>query len=187
MDFSPHDFTEKTKTIPFYEDVTSEGGWSGHTTSKNYQTLKSEIIAGFSNLGATITAWVEGTFSQGTKNPRLGIKIEFIIDLGGGRFAPGAFVVAALPAKPPKIHATATQQASYKKRQQNSLKMAMFNIVLYLKGMNNLKMLSPGSEPLVPWLLVPGKENTFSEMINAERALPSGEETVEGEFSEIVE
>jgi hypothetical protein len=187
MDFNPQSFTETKTEIPFFEDITSEGGWKGHATQKNYLTLKSEVIAALSNLGATITSWVEGKFAG--KHHRLGIKINFIVDLGNQKFAPGVLIVAALPVRPLKPGASRTQIKSYEHKEKKSLRMALFNIVLYFQAMHNLKMLSPGSEPLVPWLIVPGEEakgRTFSDMLNAERALPSGEEeTVEGEFKEI--
>lgn len=163
--------------VPFYDDVTADGGWQGHSTGKSLRTLQAEITQAFSRLGGMVTSFQRGTFGK-----RAGFRIHYTVTQTGGELWPGRMDIAALPVKDDH-----RKRKSFDTRLDKSLKMSLFMARNALDGSWFLQQLSPGFNPLMPWMLVPGEEGKNFTEIFTERSLlslPSGEDVVEGDFEE---
>ena len=177
MDFIPEQPKEAIE-VPFYDDVTGDGGWQGHSTGKSLQTLQAEITQAMSRLGGMVTGFQRGAFGE-----RPGFRIHYTVARDDGGLWPGRMDIAALPVKN-----TARLRRSFDTRLEKSLKMSLFMVRNALDGSWFLQQLSPGFVPLMPWMLVPGeKGKNFTEVMNERNllALPSGEDAVDGEFEEM--
>ncbi len=175
MDFIPEQPSEAAE-VPFYDDVSTDGGWQGHSTGKSIQTLQAEITQAMSRLGGMVTGFQRGAFGD-----RGGFRIHYTVSRPDGTLWPGRMDVAALPVK--NIPA---RRRSFQTRLDKSLKMSLFMVRNALDGSWFLQQLSPGFIPLMPWMIVPGKDGkNFTELMTEEGllALPEGE-IVEGEFEE---
>lgn len=137
-------------SVPYFEDVSPADGWSGQTTTKSYETLKSNIMLSINRLGGITTSIKKGTFKSEDKTTREGLVILYQIEGAEGKLYPGKIEIAALP----------TKNSSHKEK---SLKMAMYMFDISLKGTWYLQKLSPGYDPLMPFMLVPGKDKTISQ------------------------
>ena len=178
MDFIPDQSKIEPQTVPYFDDVTAEDGWQGHSTGKSVDRLKQEVITALERLGGTVRGFQRGTFIVDDKK-REGFQIHYIIELPDGAMRPGRLDVAALPVK----ENYRTRQTVDKRREQ-SLKMALYMLREALNGTWFLSKLSPGYAPLMPWMLAKkGKTITqlWSENIFVSNLLPSGEGFVEGE------
>jgi len=60
MDFIPEK-NENTKEVPYFDDVTSDAGWQGHSTTKSIETLKSEVSES-QQVGGDCTEDANGDF-----------------------------------------------------------------------------------------------------------------------------
>lgn len=164
--------------VPYYEDVKSEDGWQGQTTSKSIKTLQGEIISALSRLGGLVSGFQKGSFAFGNKK-RDGFRIFYSKEVNG-RFIPGRIDIAALPLR---------DQNNVIKREK-SLRMALYMFRDAMDGMWFLEQLSPGLDTLVPYMLVDG-ENTLSQKwmldgANSNKFLSEiTSETIEGETREI--
>ena len=59
------DQPKKAVDVPFYDDVSSEGGWQGQSTTKSIDTLKSEIVQAVSRLGGLVVGFQKGNLAAG--------------------------------------------------------------------------------------------------------------------------
>lgn len=179
MTFIP-DQTEAIE-VPFFDDVTAENGWRGHATSKSVAALRSEVTAAFGELGALVIAFQSGTY-QINEQKRQGFRIRYVVETGA-TMLPGQVEIAALPVrKEPK------KQRTYKKRCEGALKQALYMFRDALVGLKSLRVLSPGTAPLLPWMIEPKSGETFSQLWNKTASgdmLLSPGEFVDGEFEEL--
>jgi len=184
MEFTPKEEVANPFDVPYYDDVSSEGGWVGHTAkSRTKKTIMSSITQGMTKLGATIIDFQEGTFGEGTIKPREGFIIRFTIN-----GAPGQTKIAALPVKPLKAHTTQKAKQGHKTKRKKSIIMALYMFDLQIQGMWYAQKLSPGYLPLVPFMLDENSGMTFSELYasNMPLSLPDpGEKPIDGEFEEV--
>jgi len=178
------DLPEKAKSVPFYDDATSEDGWQGQATSKTIEVLKSELTTSITRLGGIVTTFQRGKFHV-DKNVRDGYLITYNIESATGTMVPGKVEIAALPVK-----TDSRMSRTYEARCQKSLKMALYMLIIAFDGMWFLQQLSPGYAPLMPFML--GKDDlTISQMWTESKVfgnlLPSGDNEfiVEGEVKEL--
>ncbi len=165
--------------VPYFEEVSADGGWQGHGTGKSLQTLQAEITQAMARLGGMVTGFQRGAFGD-----RPGFRIHYTITRPGGELWPGRMDIAALPVKPKKGN-QAHHKRAFENKLDKTLKMALFMVRNSLDGSWFLQQLSPGFIPLMPWMIVPGEDGkTFTELMTEKGllALPSGEDIVEGEF-----
>ena len=184
MDFIPEKTTREVEEVPFFDDVTSEGGWRGQATGKSLDTLKSEIMVAISRLGGMVTGWQRGRFQIGD-HARDGFQVHYVVEQIDERLRHGRLDVAALPIKD-----DARLKRSYERRRDRSLRMALFMLREALDGTWFLQQLSPGYAPLLPWMLDGDSGKTFtqlwSESVFGVNMLPAPrEDVVEAEFQEI--
>ena len=182
MNFIPEQPEHKT-SVPFFDDITSEDGWRGHTTGKTVDQLKSEIMTSITRLGGLVVGFQRGTF-QIENQAREGFRIHYTMQQPDGGLWPGRLDVAALP-----VREDHRKQRSLKSRREKSLKMALYMLREALDGTWFLRQLSPGYAPLMPWMIEQGSGRTFTELwsdsvLNPQRQLPEpmGEAT-EAEFT----
>ncbi len=93
-DFIPKQPTGEAQTVPFFDDVTSEGGWQGHSTGKSLETLKSEVMVSMNRLGGLVTALQRGFFQTGPVQ-REGFRIHYVVEQPGGAMLRGRLDIAA--------------------------------------------------------------------------------------------
>jgi hypothetical protein len=185
MNFIPETPKDDHPEVPFFDDVTSEGGWQGHSTSKSIDTLKSEISQAIPRLGGLVGGFQRGTFIIGDRK-RAGYQIHYHIERPDGQLVRGRIDVAALPVKEDR-----RLRRSYDARRQKSLKMALYMLWVALEGTWFLQQLSPGYAPLMPWMLADGEKTItelWSESATMGNLLPRGDsefEVTEGEYREI--
>jgi hypothetical protein len=178
-DFIPDEPKEPAE-VPYFDDVKTEDGWQGHTTTKSLDTLKSEIVQAVSRLGGTVTGFQKGRFTIGAK-ARQGYRVLYTIDSGDGRLLPGRIDIAALPVK----EVDSNRYSSYEKRQEKSLKMALYMLRNGFDGLWFLQQLSPGFAPLMPFMLAKNDltiSQLWSEKTIMGNLLPAGD----AEFGEDV-
>ena len=175
MDFIPEK-NENTKEVPYFDDVTSDAGWQGHSTTKSIETLKSEVSESLSRLGAIVLKTQMGTFSA-TNKARQGMRIDYMIE-APGKSVSGRIDIAALP-----VRISGGTMKTLEKRKSQSMKMALYMLRMALDGMWFLEQLSPGYAALLPWMLV-DKNETFGQKwtntMNFASLLPKNEDFVDG-------
>lgn len=179
MDFIPEQ-AQQVKDVPYFDDVTAQDGWQGHTTDKSIDTLKSEVIVSISRLGGLVSGFQKGTFVIGDKK-REGFRIYYTVEMTREEMIPGRLDIAALP-----VDESPRKRRTLDTRREKSLKMALYMLRSALDGTWFLQQLSPGYAPLMPWMLERTSGKTISQLWN-ERSfsnlLPPGDsEFVEGEF-----
>ena len=178
MDFIPAE--QEAQDVPYYDDVSGEGGWQGHTTSKSVATLMSEVSTSITRLGGVVTGFQKGTFTIGDLE-REGYRVSYFVEQPGGNTVPGRLDIAALP-----VRKEERQRRSYESRREKSLKMALYMLRNALDGLWFLQQLSPGYAPLMPWLLDHHTGRTVTQLWSdaglTGRLLPPGEEFVEGQW-----
>ena len=177
MNFIP-ETPKNSNKVPFYDDATRAEGWQGQATEKTIKTLQSEIIQAVGRLGGLVVGFQRGSF-QGDGKQRAGFRIHYVVDAENGKQIPGRIDIAALPVKDDW-----SLRKTVEKRQEASLKMALYMLRVALDGTWFLQQVSPGYCALVPFMLGDGL-HTISELW-ADRVmkylLPEGEEEfVEGE------
>mgnify|MGYP001568308587 FL=1 len=178
MNFIPDQQKIEPQTVPYFDDVTAEDGWQGHSTGKSIDRLKQEVITALERLGGTVRTFQRGTFIVDDKK-REGFQVHYIIELPDGDMRPGRLDVAALP-----VREEYRLQRTLASRREKSLKMALYMLREALDGTWFLSKLSPGYAPLMPWMLTEkGKTVTqlWSESVFVGNLLPSGKDFVEGE------
>jgi len=146
-----------SQDVPYYDDVLGSDGWQGQTTGKSIETLKSEIVTAVSRMGGLVSGFMKGSFQTG-KIKREGYRVIYSIQAPNGNMIPGQIDIAALPCR-----WNNRGQASFDKRQQQSLRMALFMLAASIRGLWFLQQLSPGYAGLMPFMLVEGTNKTISQ------------------------
>lgn len=183
-DFIP-DQPKRADNVPFYDDVTSDGGWQGQSTGKTVETLKSEITTAISRLGGVVTNFQKGTFQvNGLK--REGYRVLYNIEKSDGGMVPGRIDIAALPVK---VSSSYRSNSSYQTKCDKSLKMSLYMLKISFDGLWFLQQLSPGFAPLMPFMLAKGGQ-TISQLwcdsAAMQNLLPPGDgEWVDGDAKEV--
>jgi len=166
MKFIPEETDEASEPIIFFEDARSEDGWAGQSTDKSYDRLKGEIMNEINRLKGTMTRWIRGVY-QIAGHERPGIQIHYEVAGPNGTFQ-GRFDVAPLPRHQPfggsKSHRS--YESTMTSWQEESLRMALYNVSLALRSMRILQELSPGFAALMPWVLA-ADDQTISEIWSA--------------------
>ena len=181
--FQPDKKQGPSRDTPFFEDITLNSGWEGMTTQKSLEKLTGEIREALTFLGAEVTGFLRGTFGD-----RPGYRISFVKVSADGSERKGQIDVASLPCKK-IVHYRRGAVASLEKRQEQSLKTALFNLRDILEGMYRMRFIQPGYDPMMAWTLTnQGKTvmQLWNERMN-DHLLPAGEEAdfVDGEVREI--
>ncbi len=177
--------------VPFYDDVLghSEEGWSGHTVGDTVNGLKSKISAALGRLDAMVVSFQRGQFKdEKTGLLRQAIRIHYTVASGNDLW-PGTIDIAALPVERKRSR----DNDSYENKLDKSLRMALYMTLTALQGAWNMKILSPGYAPLIPWMIAPESDGkTFSQTwqdFTKDKLLSAPEmkeaEVVDGEFEEI--
>lgn len=187
----------KALVVPYFDEVTAEGGWRGMSTGKSIDTLKSEVTQALARLGGVVAGFVLGTrvSLEGQEPDREGFQIHYGIEAKNGKVVPGRLDVCALPVRQKSRR---SRPGSLERQKQASLKMALFMARDALTGLWFLQVLSPGFAPLMPWMLVgSGKNRTtvtqlWSESAVMKQLLPpddsefeSEDDAIDGSFKEV--
>jgi hypothetical protein len=178
------DQPKQARAVPFYDDVNSESGWQGQSTTKTIETLKSEITSAISRLGGVVTGFQKGTFEVGSLK-REGYRVSYNIETPDGGMVPGRIDIAALPVK---AGGSYRANSSYQNRCEKSLKMSLYMLKISFDGLWFLQQLSPGFAPLMPFMLAKN-DQTISQLWCESATMknllpPGGSDFVDGEFAE---
>jgi hypothetical protein len=177
MNFIPNQ--EEEVVVPYWDDVTAEEGWKGRETEKSLDKLKREVTESISRLGGNVTRFIQGTFVIG-EHQRGGFVIEYYVPVPNSEVFRGRISVAALPVRPEDFRVRTPVQ----KRMERSLKLALFNVRDALDSSRILQILSPGYNPLVPFMLGTGDKTIsqlWEERIIGKMLPPPDADFVEGE------
>jgi len=183
MDFIPEQ-PKRSMDVPFYDDVTANGGWRGHTTGKRLITLQSEITEAVTRLGGMVTGFQRGSY-QTEHHKREGFRIHYVLERPDGTLWPGQLDIAALP-----VHNDYRKRRSLDTRRERSLKMSLYMLREALEGLWFLQQLSPGYAGLLPWMLEERSGRTFTQLWTEQPVFdnllpPPDADFVEGELKEI--
>jgi len=185
MEFIPDDSQGPTLDVPYYGEARAEDGWQGQSTSLSFDSLKRDISETMARLGGVVHTIQRGTYHIGGLD-RPGVQVHYSVEGPGGQMAYGRLDIAALPVKSPaKRHGW---KETLRNWEDNSLRMALYNVVQALKAQWVLKQLNPAYVPLMPWLL-DKHDRTLTEAFadsGYSKALmpPEGGDFVQGEFKE---
>ena len=190
--------TTKALIIPYFDEVTSEGGWRGMSTGKSMDALKSEVTQAMARLGGVVAGFVRGKIvpiEDETAPEREGFQIHYAIEAENEKLVPGRLDIAALPVR---LKTRRSRPGSLERQREASLKMALFMARDALTGLWFLRVLSPGFAPLMPWMLVgKGKKaqtitQLWSESAVMKQLLPPADsefekddDSVDGSFKEV--
>jgi hypothetical protein len=158
MEFIPEQ-ESKALVVPYFDEVTAEGGWRGMSTGKSMETLKSEVTQAIARLGGVVSGFVFGKVVpiKGETGPeREGYQIHYAVESDGGKMVPGRFDFAALPVR---RKSRRSRSGSIERQKEKSLKMGLFMARDALTGLWFLQVLSPGFAPLMPWMIVGSGKN----------------------------
>lgn len=187
MGFTPN-APKSGKQIEYYDDVASGNGWQGQTTTKSIETLKSEIVTSISRLGGIVSGFVAGTDLVTINDEKVicdGFRIHYSMETQSGKFIPGQIDIIALPVKRDQ-----RLIRSLESRKLGAIKMALYMFREAMDGMWFMEQLSPGYVGLMPFMLAE-KNKTLSQLfieqekVSSARLLPSGDNSIEGEFREL--
>lgn len=146
FDFQPSLDSER-ETAPYFEDVSKQAGWAGHSTTKSLSELQSQIAAAIGRLGGMVVSWQPGTVRVDNKE-RDAFRVFMAIQNADGVAIPGQFTVAALPVR------TSSRNALARRTQRDkALKMALFNLRDQLETAWRMQHLIPGLSALLPFML----------------------------------
>lgn len=139
--------------VPYFDDVSKEDGWQGHTTTKSLKVLQAEISNAIARLGGHVSSFQGGKFGD-----RDGFQIHYLMSSTDGAAIPGRINIAALP-----VRSSWRRRSNPKDRREKSLKMALYMLRMALDGTWFLQQLSPGYAALMPFMI--GKDGrTISEL-----------------------
>ena len=192
MEFIPEQ-TSKALVVPYFDEVTSEGGWRGMSTGKSIETLKSEVTQAIARLGGVVAGFVYGKVVplEGDAPERGGFQIHYAIEAENEKMVPGRLDIAALPVRQKSRR---SRPGSLERQQQASLKMGLFMARDALVGLWFLQVLSPGFAPLMPWMIVGSGKNAptltqlWSESPVMKQLLPPEDsefDAIDGSFKEV--
>jgi hypothetical protein len=153
FNFVADDLPEEAIIVPFLEDARADFA-PFYSSSKTIKQAQSEIEKHLAKLGASVTNFVSGRFPDGEKT-RFGYLINFRMKGVDGRI-----VVAALPIR--RYTSTKEKQARVQ---------ALLNVSQWLQTQITQQVFSPGSNPLVPYLLA-ADGKTIMQHILSSKAIP---------------
>ena len=161
MDFTFVPIQNGTGTfdVPYIEDARADFAPYYDIRNKTVQAAQLEVTNELSKFGAGVLNFEPGKFLFGKKE-RYGFNVRF--SYGGGT---GIIRVAGLPIK---------NQATEKKIKRVQIQ-ALMNVRDWLKAAVTNRVFSPGSDVLIPFMLVdetPGQEKTVAEYIATMKQLP---------------
>lgn len=161
MKFQPDSPAGKEIEVPFFEDARADVA-PGYDIRRPIQDLKSDVINVLAQLGAADIHIQSGKFEYRkpgvTNGARYGFLIQFTV-----YGQPAQMQVAGLPMR----------QTDTEVKREKVLRQALFVVHLQLKAMITVRVFSPGSAPLIQYVLVPGTEHTVSEYIATARGIPN--------------
>ncbi len=170
--FIPEQTPAAKLVVPFIEDARTDYA-PYYSSKKTIAEVQGEIAAELGKLGGFVNMYLPGYF--GDKPKRYGYEIRFSF-----KGAPGLIRVAGLPMRsetPTKKNQVAVQ--------------ALCNVRDWLKMLVTQQVFMPGSEPLMQYLLVDGRDGqkTLAEyLLETGRlpllAAPKADEAVEAEVVE---
>jgi hypothetical protein len=149
--------------VPYLEDARADFApyWTEVTHKPTLQKIKEaqvEVAQELGKLGAIPVKFVEGIFGRDTATPRYGVEVCFVY-----AGAQGVLRVAGLPIR------------SETEQRKLAVKIQALKIVRdWLKAAVTARVFSPGNEPLLGYLLVPGdlQRRTLAEFIKQEHDVP---------------
>lgn len=141
-------------TVPCFEDARADYA-PYYRTRKTIREAQFAVMDELVKLGASGVTFHEGHFMNGQVK-RLGFQIRF--SYGGGF---GLIRAAGLP-----IRSTETSA-----KKQTVQVQALLNVRDWLKASVTAQVFSPGSDPLIPFMLVDGS-HTVSDFIRQQGQLP---------------
>lgn len=192
MEFTPYDEDGPTLDVPYFNEARKEDGWQGHTTNRSYDSLKRDVTNAIAALGGMVNSIQRGQYSIAGLD-REGIVIHYTLEGKDGQMVKGRIDVAALPYEEPyngnKSHSRYKEAAETRKDQ--TVRMALYNVVEALKAQWALKQLNPSYVPLIPFVLADSESGrTLSQLYLGEgytrKMLPpgdAGESAIEGQFT----
>jgi hypothetical protein len=145
--------------IPYLEDARADFAPYYDVRNKTISQAQAEVTEQLGRLGAGVLHFQEGEFQIGNKT-RYGFNIRFMY--GGSQ---GIIRVAGLP-----IRLSKTDKKIHRVKIQ-----ALMNVRDWLKSAVTSQVFSPGSDVLIPYMLVdqtPGHEKTVADHIAAMQSLP---------------
>lgn len=182
MEFIPENEKGPLSDVPYYGEARSIDGWQGQSTTRSFDSLKSDLTQAFSRLGGVVHSIQRGAYKI-NEFERSGAQIHYAIEGPNGQMVYGRMDVAALPVKKPKR--SSRYQETIRKRHEAALSMALYNVIEALKAQWVLKQLNPSYIPLMPWLLADDGRTISQAYIESgigQKLLPSLDGVMEGEF-----
>lgn len=188
MQFIPDKDELPVFDVPFFDEARREDGWIGHRSERSYNLILSDITKAIARLDGVLHSVTKGMYQFGELQ-RYGAQVHYSIEGPQGEMMYGRIDVAALPVKEPRQGAA--YEKALRKRHDNSLRHALYNVAQALKVQWNLKQLNPSYVPLMPWLLTKG-DMTLSELYRddglpmIEAPKPESDGVIqEGQFTEV--
>jgi len=182
--FEPDENDAHTLDVPYLDEARAADGWKGISTTLSYDRLKSEVVSAIARLGGIVHGFQRGTYRIGDVE-RAGCIIHYSIEGPGGQMVYGRIDIAALPVKEPSRRHN--WQEVLRRRHEQSLRVALYNVARVLEGQWVLKQLNPTYVPLIPWMLASGKKTLNELWLEAgmtPQLAPPKTDFIEGEYSE---
>ncbi len=151
--FTPNDDPLKTSAVPFFEDARTDIA-PYYASEKTLNRAKKDVVTNLGLLGAMLIDFREGTFEIEGKS-RKGYEVVF--NWTGNV---GVMRVAGLPMRNPTIA-----------KEERVKVQTLLVLADWLKSSVTQKTFSPGAAPLLPFLLVDGKQ-TLIEALSGGKRLP---------------
>jgi len=169
--------SQPKKKVPFFEDVRKSDA-PYHSSTKNVDTAKLEIMGAIADLGGSISSFSEGIFNHELSQQkwRYGYEIRFRLE-----DAPGLLRVAGFPFR----HKHTPNKVLQVKVQ------ALLNVRDWLISAKTSEMFAPGNNVLMAHLLVDGAggHRTFADhlaatgdFLNYEKPMMLSEGAIMGEI-----
>lgn len=159
--FTPDPPAAATVAVPYIEDARKD--WAPYYAStKSVEVAKMEVIERLDQLGAGLLAFDNGSYEIDRKK-RLGFVIKFTLNVQPFDRALGEIRIAGLPIRTP---------SPAKERQVRV--QALLIVADWLKAAVTARIFNPDAHPLVPYLLVPGKEGQMQTVTEAVTSLARG-------------
>lgn len=169
----PASFTPEQNTnsifVPYWEDARADSA-PGYRTRKSADQLQAEIAQLIARLGGQAAIFTQGTFGTG-KQKRYGYEITFNFL---GRAA--VMQVAALPLRSETPH-----------KKNATMIHALYCVAEQLRAQIVARVMSPGYEPLVQFLLVPGTDKTVGELVLISNDVPNLNPSLPARVGDVVE
>lgn len=147
--FEPDKIQTDEIKAPFIEDARSDFA-PFYATTKTLKQAKSEVEKNFAKLGAAVTRFQSGKFTVGSQM-RHGYIVEF-----NWQGLPGQINIAGLPIR---------KYTSKKETQVRT--QALLNVSQWLQTLITQQVFSPGTSPLVPYLLTDNGETILEKILKS--------------------